>query len=107
MSGECGLHDPFAPSLMNWTRDCRMMLGKAGERVPLACKTYSPFLTNIELCSPSFLTVRYGKMLNDTLVNMCGDQFSDSIPSNLPPRGHYVPTTPHPMAQPIVDHILL
>ncbi|KAI0340132.1 hypothetical protein BDW22DRAFT_441359 [Trametopsis cervina] len=65
----------------------RMMLGKAGERVPLA--------------------FRYGKMLNDTLVNMCGDQFSDSIPSNLPPRGHYVPTTPHPMAQPIVDHILL
>ena len=46
------------------------MLAKAGERVPLA--------------------YRYAKMLHDTLVNMCGQQFADNIPDTLPPRGYYM-----------------
>ncbi|PSS32185.1 hypothetical protein PHLCEN_2v2058 [Hermanssonia centrifuga] len=48
----------------------RTMLAKAGERVPLA--------------------YRYGKMLHDTLTNMCGEQFAEPIPEYLPPRGHYI-----------------
>ena len=45
----------------------RTVLSKAGERVPLA--------------------YRYGKMLNDTLINMVGEEYADPIPQTLPPRG--------------------
>ena len=67
------------------------MLSKAGERVPLA--------------------YRYAKMLHDTLVNMCGQQFADSIPDTLPPRGYYMSVQANrPMVGNVphtVEHIVL
>jgi len=69
----------------------RTMLSKAGERVPLA--------------------YRYAKMLHDTLVNMCGQQFADNIPDTLPPRGYYMAVqASRPMVGNIphtVEHIVL
>lgn len=50
-------------------------------------------------------------MLQDTLVNMCGEQFAETIPASLPPRGHYMSNGSHPMTsahlQPIVEHLAL
>ena len=67
------------------------MLAKAGERVPLA--------------------YRYAKMLHDTLVNMCGQQFADTLPDALPPRGYYMTLQANrPMVGNIphtVEHIVL
>ncbi|KAI0691177.1 hypothetical protein BC835DRAFT_1432535, partial [Cytidiella melzeri] len=63
----------------------RMMLSKAGERVHLA--------------------FRYSKMLHDTLVNMCGEQFAETIPSTLPPREHYAANTMHTTVQHVVSRI--
>ncbi|KAF7796741.1 hypothetical protein EIP86_007924 [Pleurotus ostreatoroseus] len=65
----------------------RSVLNKAGERVPLA--------------------YRYGKMLNDTLVNMCGENFSDPLPESLPPRGHFMPGADVHPGVPIIEQLIV
>ena len=89
------------------------MLCKAGERVPLACKR-ALLLSGQLIYNLTFARVpvdRYCKMLHDTLVNMCGQQFADSIPDTLPPRGYYMALqASRPMVGNIphtVEHIVL
>ncbi|KAJ3537494.1 hypothetical protein NM688_g6679 [Phlebia brevispora] len=65
----------------------RTVLSQAGERVPLA--------------------YRYGKMLTDTLVNMCGESFIDSIPEGLPPRGYTMPGADVHPGVPIIEQIII
>ena len=80
--------------------------------MPLACKLtffVLPYVPTVSHCVS--LLDRYCKMLHDTLVNMCGQQFADSIPDTLPPRGYYMALqASRPMVGNIphtVEHIVL
>lgn len=50
-------------------------------------------------------------MLSDTLINMCGQQFAETMPETLPPRGYYMAVAAsRPMVTNMphtVEHIIL
>ena len=85
----------------------RSVLNKAGERVPLACASYVYRRHSHHIDSIYDSADRYGKMLNDTLVNMCGENFSDPLPESLPPRGHFMPGADVHPGVPIIEQLIV
>ena len=65
------------------------MMAKAGERMPVACTPLPPFHL-VSLTKPPLRADRYKKVIYDTLLQLCGEQFVEPLPATSYHRPGYV-----------------